>query len=60
MWFSMFSNLAGSMAGHVAAVLMITSLFAAILSFTNVLTRYWHALAKSGIGAQALARTHAT
>lgn len=58
MWFAMFGELAGGVAGHVAGIFMITSLFAAILSFTNVLTRYWHALAKTGVVPQALERTH--
>jgi amino acid transporter len=34
----------GPFAGHVATVLLVTSLFAAILSFHNVAARYWYAL----------------
>lgn len=40
-------------------VLLLTSLFAAALSFHNVLTRYKHAMASSGVLHQSLATVHA-
>ena len=58
MWLSMFSTLAGPTAAKIGAVLVITSLFAAVLSFTNVLARYWHALAVCGLVWSRLSRTH--
>ncbi len=58
MWLDMFATLAGPTAAKAAAVLVLTSLFAAVLSFTNVVTRYWHVLAVRGLVWQALSRTH--
>jgi len=59
MWFSMFENLAGPTAARIGAALVVTSLFAAVLSFTNVVSRYWHALASRGLVWNVIARTHA-
>lgn len=59
MWLGMFSTLAGPAAANAGAVLVMTSLFAAVLSFTNVVTRYWHVLAHRGLVWHALSRTHA-
>jgi amino acid transporter len=58
MWLSMFSVLAGHTAAKIGSVLVMTSLFAAVLSFTNVVARYWHALAVRGLVWHALSRTH--
>jgi amino acid transporter len=58
MWLSMFSVLAGHTAAKIGSVLVMTSLFAAVLSFTNVVARYWHALAVRGLVWRALSRTH--
>jgi amino acid transporter len=58
MWLSMFSALAGLTAAKIGSVLVMTSLFAAVLSFTNVVARYWHALAVRGLVWHALSRTH--
>ncbi|WP_232284909.1 APC family permease [Herbaspirillum seropedicae] len=58
MWLSMFQTLAGPTAARIGAVLVITSLFAAVLSFTNVVARYWHALSMRGLVWTMLSRTH--
>lgn len=60
MWLSMFRTLAGPTAARIGGALVITSLFAAVLSFTNVVARYWHVLAVRGLVWQFLSRTHAT
>ena len=59
MWLTMFSTLAGPTAARIGGALVITSLFAAVLSFTNVVARYWHVLAVRGLVWQGLSRTHA-
>lgn len=48
----------GSSAGDVVQVLLVTSLFAAALSFHNVLARYVHSLGRSRVLPQAWGRTH--
>jgi amino acid transporter len=48
----------GSWAGVVADVLLCTSLFAGILAFHNMITRYFHAMAGSGIFPARLERTN--
>lgn len=58
MWLAMFQTLAGPVAAKIGAALVITSLFAAVLSFTNVVARYWHAMAIRGLVWQPLSRTH--
>lgn len=58
MWLGMFETLAGPTASKIGAALVITSLFATVLSFTNVVSRYWHALASRGLVWSSLARTH--
>lgn len=57
MWFGMLGALTSPAAVHVAMMLVITSLFAAMLSFTNVIARYWYALGKTHIVSPRLART---
>ena len=42
----------------VMAVLLLTSLFAALLAFHNAISRYLYALGRQGVGPEALARTH--
>ncbi|MFC5063656.1 APC family permease [Actinomycetospora atypica] len=49
----------GPFAGHLAAILLVTSLFAAILSFHNVAARYWYALGGHRALPAACGRTHA-
>ncbi|MDN6198531.1 APC family permease [Corynebacterium flavescens] len=49
----------GPWAGLAVQVLLLTSLFAAALSFHNVLTRYQHAVAKKGCLPAGIARVHA-
>ncbi|GAA4852877.1 APC family permease [Actinomycetospora corticicola] len=49
----------GPVAGHVVGILLVTSIFAAILSFHNVAARYWYALGGNRALPEACARTHA-
>ncbi|MEJ2866591.1 APC family permease [Actinomycetospora sp. OC33-EN08] len=49
----------GPFAGHVVTILLVTSLFAAILSFHNVAARYWYALGGHRALPGACGRTHA-
>jgi amino acid transporter len=48
----------GATAGHIVTVLLVTSLFAAILSFHNVAARYWYALGHHGAIPRRCATTH--
>lgn len=48
----------GPVAGHVVSVLLVTSIFAAILSFHNVAARYWYALGGHRAMPARLAATH--
>jgi amino acid transporter len=48
----------GSIGAHVVNVLLITSLFACVLSFHNVLARYQHSMALAGSLPKAVARVH--
>jgi amino acid transporter len=48
----------GSWAGTAASILLCTSLFAGILAFHNMITRYLHAMAGAGILPSALQRTN--
>lgn len=43
----------------VMAILLLTSLFAALLAFHNAIARYLFSLGRSGVGPARLARTHA-
>jgi amino acid transporter len=52
------TNTLGPVGGDIAQVLLITSLFAAILSFHNVLARYFFALGGSGALPAACGRSH--
>jgi amino acid transporter len=51
------TNYLGTVGGDIAQVLLVTSLFAAILSFHNVLARYFFALGRSGALPAACSRT---
>lgn len=53
------TNYLGTVGGDIAQVLLMTSLFAAILSFHNVLARYFFALGGSGALPGACGRSHA-
>lgn len=48
----------GPVGESVLNVLLITSMFACVLSFHNVLTRYQHAMANSGLLPRMLSRVH--
>ncbi len=52
------ANYLGAVGGDLAQVLLVTSLFAAILSFHNVLARYFFALGGSGALPVAWGRSH--
>jgi amino acid transporter len=52
------NSVLGSWAGTVADVLLCTSLFAGILAFHNMITRYFHTMAGSGIFPARLERTN--
>lgn len=52
-------NYLGPIGAVIVNILLLTSLFAAALSFHNVLTRYKHAMASSGVLHQSLATVHA-
>lgn len=52
------TNYLGAVGGDVAQILLVTSLFAAILSFHNVLARYFFALGGSGALPAACGRSH--
>ena len=52
------SNYLGTVGGDLAQVLLVTSLFAAVLSFHNVLARYFFALGGSGALPSACGRSH--
>jgi amino acid transporter len=53
------TNVLGPAGGDVAQILLVTSLFAAILAFHNVLARYLFALGNAGVLPQACGRSHA-
>lgn len=48
----------GVVGGHIIQVLFVTSLFACILSFHNISTRYFYSLARKGVLAQPLGIAH--
>ncbi|GAB3261623.1 APC family permease [Kineosporia babensis] len=51
-------NYLGSAAGHVVQVLLVSSLFACVLSFHNVLSRYFFALGNANVLPSRLGRSH--
>lgn len=60
LWFKMCEQLLGHSASTIMQVLMITSLFAAILSFHNTITRYMYALGREHVIWNGFARLHCT
>ncbi len=48
----------GTVGGHIIQVLFVTSLFACILSFHNISTRYFYSLARKGVLAAPLGIAH--
>lgn len=58
LWFTMSTKLVGKWSADVMNVLMITSLFAAILSFHNTISRYFYALGREGVLWQKFAQLH--
>lgn len=53
-----FGAYVGSASEQIVLWLLITSFFACVLAFHNVINRYLHTLAKKGLMPQALGRTH--
>lgn len=51
-------NVLGGWAGTAADVLLVTSLFAGVLAFHNMITRYFHAMAGSSLFPAVLERTN--
>lgn len=58
-WFQLASRLVGSWLSDAINVLLITSLFAVILSFHNSLSRYLFSLGRERVLPSVLAKTHA-
>lgn len=58
MIFATVTEYLGSTAGVVVQVLLVTSLFACVLSFHNVIARYLHALGSAGVLPGSLGATH--
>ena len=48
----------GSVGGVIVNVLLITSLFACVLSFHNVVTRYQHSMSNASVFPAAIGRVH--
>lgn len=59
-WFDIAAKILGGWAATAMEMLMITSLFAAILSFQNTLSRYFFALGREGVIWNGFARLHPT
>lgn len=57
-WFSLSTQLVGPILADAINVLLITSLFAVLLSFHNSLSRYLFSLGREGIIAKCFSRTH--
>jgi amino acid transporter len=49
LWFAISDRLLGKIATDAMNVLLVTSLFAAILSFHNTITRYFYAMGREGV-----------
>lgn len=49
----------GAVGAHIIQILFVTSLFACILSFHNISSRYFFALSKKGVFSERLSRPHA-
>ena len=58
-FFNAAANVLGPWSVTVMNILLITSLFACVLSFHNTINRYFFALGREGIIAQALGKVHA-
>jgi amino acid transporter len=58
--FATMTRYLGPAAGIIVQVLLVTSLFACVLSFHNVISRYFHALGSSTALPAALGRRHTT
>lgn len=56
--FSAAAQYLGSAYADIMNILLLTSLFAALLAFHNAIARYLYALGRQGVGAEPLARTH--
>lgn len=52
------ANYLGAWAGQAMPILLMTSLFAALLAFHNAIARYLYALGRQGVTPEPLSRTH--
>lgn len=59
-YFDAATSVLGAWAATTMNVLLVTSLFACVLSFHNTLNRYFFALGREGLAARALGKVHAT
>ncbi|MCJ8507124.1 APC family permease [Rhizobium lemnae] len=58
-YFDAATNVLGAWSATTMNVLLVTSLFACVLSFHNTLNRYFFALGREGLAARALGKVHA-
>jgi amino acid transporter len=58
LWYGMAERLSGKLVSQSMAVLMLTSLFAALLSFHNTTSRYIFSLARESVFPKFLAKVH--
>lgn len=58
LWLHATTRLLGPIMADVTNLLLITSLFAALISFNNTTVRYWFALGRDGVISQTLAKIH--
>ncbi len=56
--FAVSRNVLGGLAAHAFEVLVITSLFAAIVTFHNNVSRYLFAIGRQGLFCKAMGKTH--
>jgi amino acid transporter len=57
-WFVLNDRFVGKFSTHLMQPLLITSIFAGILSFHNTITRYFFAMGREGLLWRSLSRTH--
>ncbi len=58
-WFALNTRYVGGFATQLMQMLLLTSIFAGILSFHNTITRYFFAMGREGLLWRSLSRTHA-
>lgn len=58
LWYSMSTRIVGKWSADVMSVLLMTSLFAVLLSFHNAISRYFYSMGREGILPRRLATLH--